>query len=105
MFEVGTLVTGKVRTYERSIYRVADCMDARRGKFEFIALSGRTQAILRQCGYKEEQFFSERLYSEFRVATPLEIKRAHTTTHRLLAHLISQLINEHKSETRQRYYG
>jgi hypothetical protein len=84
MFKHGDLVTGIDRTFIRSIYKFIDDIDGDLGRYEIFAYKGRTD-------FRNEPTMYNRLHSDFRMATKLEIKKASTTSHIRLKNFLSLL--------------
>lgn len=65
MFNVGDIITGKDRSYKRSLYRILELMPDNYARLQFLCLGGRL-------GRQHEQM--RRPLHEFRIADKLEIK-------------------------------
>jgi hypothetical protein len=92
MFKLGDLVTGKDRSYERSIYKLVAQHNDNTGIYEIVSFKGRTNELivseLLAKGVSQSDINSVtqhlRNHSEFRLATWLEIKRSSTNSHHVL---------------------
>jgi hypothetical protein len=92
--KVGDLVTGKDRSYERSIYRVTSINnDGINAMFEFIALRGMSQQYyLEKKGITIDDVTElEFTLDDFRVASNIDIAKATTGSHIKLLQLIDKL--------------
>lgn len=65
-FKVGDLVTGKNRSYRRSIYKLVRADDNSVGTYGIVSFNGQTQFTSGQTG--------RRYHSEFRLASAFEVK-------------------------------
>jgi hypothetical protein len=64
MFNIGDYVTGKDRSYKRSIYKVVQFIDSETFRLQFIALSGRLGT---------DKDMNDRPIDTFRLATQAEV--------------------------------
>lgn len=83
----GDLVTGKDRSYKRSIYKyIGPSVDPLYGEFEFVTLGENTaEQYMRGHRFTDKSAITfRRLFAEFRKATPKEIKKSNQTRARYL---------------------
>jgi hypothetical protein len=81
MFNIGDLVTGHNRSYQRSIYQLESIVDSNYGIYKFISYKSQTYDELVRKGYSQGQLFTHRAHNEFRLATKMEILYSCTKTH------------------------
>ena len=93
MFNIGDIIIGKDRSYERSLYEVRDTHEDGMATLKFICLGGRLG--------RDSEPYMDRPMSEFELATPQEI---HTKMGVALSHthvrFVTKLIRK-SSQARQ----
>jgi hypothetical protein len=94
-FKKGALVTGKNRSYKRSIYKfIKPTADPDIGIFEFISLNGQTRKDHQRMAKQPVSAYKmPRDYAEFRLATWFEVKSSTTKTHHKLMSVLRRLID------------
>jgi len=84
MFNIGDLVTGKARSFERSIYRFVLPIDDLIGDYEIVSCKWQTDFERFQKRYTRE-------HHEFRLATKMETLTSSTKSHHRLFDLLADL--------------